>query len=203
MNPVSKMIEIRWTSVRRRKRTATIQRIVSAVITACLALQIISSAIIPATLFDVIQTVFASSVLVIMWFYSATEKHSAQIFARGLAGDLLVGVATAHARNPRFVPTAGFRAMASTGNKARAMIEIAPSQSGTTKVAMRVANERQTMIDGLRVRNTRPPRISSIPDEYRFTPEDVQDIMESMTNDPHNIATYRIILNLIEASKDD
>ena len=85
MNPVSKMIDIRWTSVRRRKKTATIQRIVCAVITVCLALQIISSAIIPATLFDVVQTVFASSVLVIMWFYSATEKHSAQIFARGLA----------------------------------------------------------------------------------------------------------------------
>jgi len=58
------------------------------------------------------------------------------------------------------------------------------------------------MTTGLRVRETKIPRMSSVPDEYRFTPDDVQDIMTGMTHDPQNIMIYRTVLDLIEASKD-
>ncbi|WP_298847046.1 hypothetical protein [uncultured Salinicola sp.] len=202
MNPVSEMIDLRWTSLRRRNRSATIQQAVSVVLTICLAMQILSSALIPATLFDTMQTVLATIALMLIWFYSATEKQSAALLARGLAGDLLIGVATANMREPRIIPSTALRTMTGDGIATRATIEISPGHSGTAKVAMRVANKRVSMTTGPRVRETRIPRLSYVPEEYRFTPEDVQDVMTSMASDPHNIIIYRIILDLIESSKD-
>ena len=202
MNPVSEMIDLRWSSLRRRNRNATIQRLVSIVLMLCLAMQILTSVLIPATLFDVIQTILACVALMFIWFYSATEKHSAGLLARGLAGDLLIGMATANTREPRIIPSAALRTVTGDGSITRTTIEISPGQSGMTRVAMRVANKRISTTTGLRVRDTKIPRMSSVPDEYRFTPEDVQDIMTGMTHDPQNIMIYRTVLDLIEASKD-
>ena len=200
MNDIVEAIEFRAGFHRRRNRTANIQRFISFVLTLSLVLQVAGSAIVPAGPFSVVQIIAATAALVLIWFYGATEKHTPAIMARGLAGDLLIGMATEITRNPRFEPGVSTHSVFGEGSLTRTMIGLASEQRGVLAVATRVAQERTRRGNGLRVTSGRLPHISSVPQEYRFTAEDVKDIMTSMIHDPQRIEIYKAILDLMEAS---
>ena len=203
MNDVIKAMELRAGFHRRRNHTANIQRFISCVLALGLILQVAGSAIVPAGPFSMVQTIAAAAALVLIWFYGATEKHTTAHMARGLAGDLLIGMASEVTRNPRFAPSAATHSVFGQGSVMRTTIGLAPAQQGILAVATRVANQRQAHGNGLRIREGRIPRISSVPAEYVFTAEDVNDIANSMIHDPERLSVYRTILDLIEASRRD
>ena len=201
MNDIIEAMEARTGFHRRKNRRANIQRIISCVLVLSLTLQVLGSLIVPVGTFSLVNAITATAALVVIWFYGATEKHTLGHMARGLAGDLLIGMASEVARNPRFTPSAETHSIFGQGSITRTMIGLAPAQQGILAVATRVARQRQGQENGLRVEGRRIPRISSVPTEYIFTAEDVKDIADSMIHDLERLAVYKTILDLIEASR--
>lgn len=201
MNDIIEAMEARAGFHRRKNRTANIQRIISCVLVLGLILQVAGSIIVPASTFSMVNAIAATAGLMLIWFYGATEKRTPAHMARGLAGDLLIGMAREVTRNPRFTPNAATHSVFGQGGIMRTTIGLAPAQQGILAVATRVANQRQGRGNGLRIREGRIPRISSVPAEYIFTAEDVKDIADSMIHDPERLSVYETILDLIEASR--
>lgn len=201
MNDVIEAMEHRAGFHRRRNRTANIQRFISCVLALGLVLQLAGSAIVPASPFSIVNTIAGTAGLVLIWFYGATEKPTLGHLAEGLAGDLLIGMASEVTRSPRFTPNTTTHSVFGEGSITRTMIGLAPEQQGVLAVATRIANQRQGRGNGLRITQGRIPRISSVPAEYGFTAEDVKDIANSMVHDPERLPVYRTILDLIEASR--
>jgi len=201
MNEIEKAIIARKEGVERRNRSAMAQKVISIIIGLFLAVHIFGSGIIGAGPFDILQVMAATAVLVIMWFYKTTERESRENVARGLAGDLLIGMATRIARAPIMEPQHHHNKMMGNGRSAHAIISISTRQAGILDVSNRIARHRLSNQYGLSIKDGRLPRLSSIAEEYNFTAEDLRAIMTSMAHDHEKIEIYKTILDLIQQSQ--
>ena len=178
-----------------------VQMIVSIVILLFLVLHVFAAGVIGAGPLDVLQVMFSTAVLMSMWFYKTTERESHENIARGLAGDLLIGMATRIAKTPIVEPTRQQSGMLDGGRYAHTIISVSTRQAGILEVANRIAEHRLSNRYGLSLKNGRLPRISSIVEEYSFTGEDLRAIMTSMDHDHEKIEIYKTILDLIQQSQ--
>ena len=201
MNEIEKTIIARRKGLKRRNRSAMVQMIVSIVILLFLVLHVFAAGVIGAGPLDVLQVMFSTAVLMSMWFYKTTERESHENIARGLAGDLLIGMATRIAKTPIVEPTRQQSGMLDCGRYAHTIISVSTRQAGILEVANRIAEHRLSNRYGLSLKNGRLPRISSIVEEYSFTGEDLRAIMTSMAHDHEKIEIYKTILDLIQQSQ--
>lgn len=182
---------------RRLNRRATIQKIIMTLLALGLIGQFIGAAALGATLVDMAQVLILTAILVLLWFYRSTEVETRENLARGLAGDLLMGMAMKIAAAAGSMPSSASHKIRGETCFIRPNVSFSPSKSGIMEVATRVVRERTEDEYYRRVTSGRMPRISFVPAEYRFTPEDVQTIMNCMIHDPDNIAVYKTVLDLI------
>lgn len=196
MNDMKEMITLRQRFFRKRNRSATAQTVVTIVLSISLTANLVNSILIGATAFDMMQVILGTAMLALLWFYSATERYDPADLARALAGDLLISMATHASNNAIYKPM-----MHNKGSSSSVIIGLAPEQSGMLNVATRVARFRTEANGRAYVREGRVPRLTMMMPEYRFTPEDVSELVVSMAHDPQAIKTYRAILDLIDASE--
>lgn len=186
---------------KKRNFTARVQMFLMAVLGASIIIHIVSTAFLPVTTLGLIQTVLGTGVLAMQWFHRATERHTDFQLARGIAGELLIGMGNAATMNPRFAPSSQESKTGKKGAVMRVTMELAIEQQAILSVSKRVAVHTLSPEYRRRITDGWMARISLVTDEYRFTAEDVEDIAVAMMHDPRNVAAYRTILDLIEFSE--
>lgn len=201
MNEIEKTIIARRKAIKRRNRSAVIQTVISIIISLFLLLHLFAAGVIGAGPFDILQVMAATAVLMVMWFYKTTERESYENIAKGLAGDLLIGMATRIAKTPIVEPTRQQSGTLEGGRYTHTIISVSTRQAGILEVANRIAEHRISNKYGLSIKDGQLPRLSSIAEEYSFTGEDLRAITSSMIHDHEKIEIYKTILDLIQQSQ--
>jgi hypothetical protein len=150
---------------------------------------------------DAVQGALAAASLLIVWFYGGTDRYTKQDYAAELASDIIINLATFRLEQQIAQNSlAAFRARNANG---RIRLEIDRQSDGLQNVAMRIVRFRQEddSLQQGRIKNGRLSRISYLSKSYVFTPEDIGDLITSMTRTPQDLICYSNLFRLIEAAQ--
>lgn len=137
----------------------------------------------------------------LIWFYNLTERESRENIARGLACDLLIGMAIRIAQKPIVEPSYYANGRMKDGLHIHSFITMTNQQASILEVSNRIGSHIVANQSGMRIKGGWMPRLSSIKEEYTFTEEDLEAITTAMVNDKKRVGIYKTIIDLIQESQ--
>ena len=144
-----------------------------------------------------ITLIFATFTLSVIYFYSLAEKDKIEALAGGLAMDLVLNLAMQTDEYLKRVPVIELERR---GKSVGITLGYDERDVPLCNIANRLIADSKAKEGTWEVVEAGLPRIRPVQKIYKFTEEDIADIMIAMHQNPQLIEVYVILLRLIEAS---